>query len=199
MSLGATTHARMTLEQWADLPKDVEGELVDGYLVEEEQVTFRHSIVAMWLAEVLGPWGARSGAAVGLENVKLKITPRRGRKPDLFMYLRDQPRPSLDAPLISAMPSVVVEIISKECSDARRDRIDKMDEYATAGIPWYWLVDPQLRLFEIYELGADGRFARALGAAEGKLDAIPGCPDLVLDLDALWARIDGYDDSFGTG
>jgi hypothetical protein len=56
-----------------------------------------------------------------------------------------------------------------------------------------------LRLFEIFELTEDSRYMRALGAAEGTLEAIPGCTDLVLDLDALWARIDGFDDSLGTG
>ena len=32
----ATARLAMTLEEWTNLPEDDEGELVDGYLVEEE-------------------------------------------------------------------------------------------------------------------------------------------------------------------
>jgi hypothetical protein len=52
------------------------------------------------------------------------------------------------------------------------------------------LVDPKLRALEIYELGADNRYVRALAAAQGRLEQIPGCQGLTLDLDALWAEID---------
>ena len=52
------------------------------------------------------------------------------------------------------------------------------------------MVDPKLRALEIYELGADRRYVRALAAANGRLEAIPGCEGLNLDLDALWAEID---------
>ncbi len=55
---------------------------------------------------------------------------------------------------------------------------------------WYWLLDPSARTLEIVELGADGRYVHALDAEGGRLDAVPGCEGLVLDLDELWAEID---------
>jgi hypothetical protein len=37
----------MTVDQWADLPEDLEGELIDGALVEEEMPSVPvHGIVA---------------------------------------------------------------------------------------------------------------------------------------------------------
>jgi hypothetical protein len=33
-------------------------------------------------------------------------------------------------------------------------------------------------------------YARALGAAEGVVAQVPGCEGLVLDVNALWARVD---------
>ena len=39
----------MTLEEWADLGEDEEGELVDGYLEEEEMPTTLHETIAAWL------------------------------------------------------------------------------------------------------------------------------------------------------
>ena len=52
------------------------------------------------------------------------------------------------------------------------------------------MVDPQARSFEIFELGADGRYAHALGATEGTVLEVPGCPGLRLAIDALWAIVE---------
>lgn len=72
--------------------------------------------------------------------------------------------------------------------DERRDRIEKMDEYASFGVIWYWIVDPGLQSLEIFEL-TGGRYARAARATEGRLDDVPGCPGLHLDLDEIWSKI----------
>jgi hypothetical protein len=50
-------------------------------------------------------------------------------------------------------------------------------------------VDPELQSFEVWELGADGRYARACSATEGKVERVPGCEGLVVDLDALWDEV----------
>ena len=49
----------MTLEDWAALDEDVEGELVDGVLEEEEMPSFLHEIVVAWLIQTLGNWARR--------------------------------------------------------------------------------------------------------------------------------------------
>jgi len=62
-----------------------------------------------------------------------------------------------------------------------------MDEYASFGVAWYWIVDPRLQSLEIFELTA-GRYARAARATEGRMDEVPGCPGLQLDLDVIWRQ-----------
>jgi Uma2 family endonuclease len=57
-------------------------------------------------------------------------------------------------------------------------------------VRYYWLVDPELRSFEVWELAADGRYVRAKTAIGGVVTAIPGCEGLSMDLDRLWAEID---------
>jgi len=178
----------MTLAEWAALDEDIEGELVDGVLEEEEMPSVLHEAVVLWLGAILRSWVCRRrGLATGSET-KLAVGPRRGRKPDLSVFLP----PALPAPsdtLVRVPAYVVVEVASPRPRDVRRDRVEKLADYARVGVRYYWLVDPQLRSLEVYELGRDRRYAVALSAAHGRV-RVPGCPGLVLDLGALWDEID---------
>jgi len=178
----------MTLEEWAALDEDIEGELVDGVLEEEELPNFLHELVVSWLIATLRPWARRrSGFVVGSE-AKIAVGPRRGRKPDLSVFLPPS-LPALSDSLARMPPHLVVEIASPRPRDVRRDRIEKVADYARAGVRYYCIVDPQLRSLEVYELGSDHRYTVALSAADGRV-RVPGCPGLVLDLSALWGEVD---------
>ncbi len=87
-------------------------------------------------------------------------------------------------------PSIAVEVVSLAPRHQRRDRVEKVDDYARFGIRWYWLLDPAARTLQILELGADGRYVVALGATDGVVESVPGCEGLRLDLDGLWREID---------
>jgi Uma2 family endonuclease len=177
----------MTVEEWADLPEDTEGELVDGRLVEEEMPDAIHETVVSEFIVALSTWvKPRNGRVYGSE-LKFRIRPRRGRKADLSLYLsgrRPEPRGA-----VRTQPDVMIEVVSPRPRDGRRDRVEKVEDYAEVKVRYYWILDPELRTLEILELGADGRYARALGASEGRVQ-IPGCEGLILDLDELWKEID---------
>jgi Uma2 family endonuclease len=95
--------------------------------------------------------------------------------------------------LVRVPPDIVIEIVSRDRRDARRDRVEKYAEYAAFGVRWYWLVDPQLRLVEIHELGDGQRYTRVAAATDAVIDAVPGCEGLTLDVPALWAKIDRFE------
>lgn len=180
---------RMTDEEWANLPEDEEGELVDGVLVEEEVSDLVHEVAVSWLVRTLGNWAEPQGGLVTGSHVKYIVREGRGRKPDVSVVLPGRKWPRGGKALRQPM-DVLVEVVSPSPRDIRRDRFEKFGEYAAFGARYYWLLDPTMRTFEIFELNADGRYMRALAAEAGKLEAIPGCEGLVLDLDALWARVD---------
>lgn len=180
---------RISLEEWANLPEDEPGEVVAGELVEEEVAGFAHEVVVTFLVQLFLNWLGERGGFVGGSDARFAVRPQHGRKPDLSVYFpgsRVPPRRGL----IRVPPDIAVEVITSTPADARRDRVEKLAEYAEFGVRFYWLVDPDLRTLEIYELGADGRYVHALSAAEGVRAEIPGCEGLTMDVSALWARID---------
>lgn len=183
---------RISLEAWASLPEDEPGELVDGALVEEESVGFLHEVAVGWLIEVLRASLARRGGLIASSDARFAVSPSHGRKPDITVYFAGSKKPSARG-LVRVPPDIAVEVVSPTPRDARRDRVEKLREYAAFGVKWYWIVDPQLRTFEVLELGEHKRYIHVLGETEGSIE-VPGCEGLTIDLNALWAELDQLED-----
>jgi len=186
-SMNAQPSREMTIAEWAALDEDEPGELVDGVLVEDEMPDSIHEVVVTWFVHVLGTWLGGRGFVLGSE-AKFKVRPRRGRKPDVSVYLpgrKPEPRGAITRP-----PDIMIEVVNPTPRDGGRDRVEKVEDYAAFGVRMYWIVDPELRTLEVLELGADGRYAHALGASHARDVSPPGCAGLVLDLTALWAEVD---------
>ena len=191
MASPAPQRTELTLDAWAALDEDVEGELVDGRLEEEEVASWAHELVVSWLIRVLGAWAIpRGGFVLGSEG-KVAISARRGRKPDVLVFFAGRPLPPRRSSLSRHAPDIVVEVVTSTPRDQRRDRVEKKADYATVAVGQYWLVDPEARTFEVLARGDDGRFVEVLAAAEGAHD-VAGCDGLRLDLDDLWSEIDRW-------
>lgn len=181
----------LSLDDWYALPEDEPGELVEGRLEEEEVPDYLHEQLVIFLGSVLHNWIFPQGGSVAGSEAKFAVSSRRGRKPDLSVYLPGRRPPARG--LIRVPPDIAIEIVSPTPRDGRRDRVEKMADYAAFGVAWYWLLDPQLRSLEILQLDAQGLYLHVLGASSGTLREIPGCEGLTLDLDAFWAAIDNLE------
>ncbi len=73
-------------------------------------------------------------------------------RPDLSGWRRER-LPQPDVRPIATRPDWVCEIISP--TSIRQDRVAKRRAYAKAGIPHYWIVDPDARTLEALELQSD--------------------------------------------
>jgi Uma2 family endonuclease len=176
----------LTLDEWRDLPEDVPGELVDGRLVEEEMPDPLHEVIVAWLARIVGNW-TDEAIVLGSET-RFALSSTHGRKPDLTVYLGGRRPPARG--VVDVPPDIAVEVVSPSPRDQRRDRQDKMAEYAAFGIPFYWIVDPQQRRFEVFERTEAGTYVPRVQAGGGIVLSIPGCTGLAIDLDAMWTRVD---------
>ena len=89
---------------------------------------------------------------------------RSGREPDILFIVRDHldrlKETHLDGPA-----DLAVEVVSPE--SVGRDRGEKFYEYEQAGLPEYWLVDPQRERAEFYQLQGD-RYRLAFEGDEGE-------------------------------
>ncbi len=175
----------LSLAEWVALGEDESGELVDGHLEDEEVPDAIHELAVTWLAALFRRWLGTTGFVLGSE-VKLALQ-RTGRKPDLSVYFPDR-RPPPRRGALQEAPDLVVEVVTPTPRDERRDRVEKMEEYAQFGVRWYWIVDPALASLEIFALEQDGRYKKVLGVTSGA-HATPGCEGLVVDVSSLWAEL----------
>jgi Uma2 family endonuclease len=77
-----------------------------------------------------------------------------------------------------------MEIVSPD--DPRRDYVDKRADYAAAGVPEYWIIDPARRAVTVLVLAGSAYVAHEEAVTTGVVPS-PTVPGLVLDVEALFA------------
>lgn len=111
-------------------------EIVDGMVVVRPSASKRHNRLARILANALdaaaGPdWNADTDFDVRLQDV-----PITNRRPDVVVYRAD----TIDlTPTRPEHVLLVVEVVSP--GSETTDRIVKVDQYAKAGIAFYWRIE----------------------------------------------------------
>jgi len=132
-------------------------ELVDGELEEGEVPTRKHGRIVTRLIMLLGPWLEQHGGGELLsQDNRVRISPRRVRKPDLVL-VRSADNPVFEDETLVSPPFLIVEVITKTARDEHRDRVTKLADYESLGAAQYWIIDPDVDRLEIYVL-ADGLF-----------------------------------------
>ena len=177
---------RPSRPELAALPEDVVGEILDGDLV----VTPRHDAACARVTQVLGQALRGSGSTPDpfLHGfwVFAASTLRLGPHlvvPDLAGWRRQRMPKRADRPPTGLVPDWVCEIISP--TTALMDRTRKLRIYASFGVCWAWLLDPQYRTIEVMWLEGDEWVLVGNFGGNQHLP-IPPFHSLNLDLTALW-------------
>ncbi|MCB0245972.1 MAG: Uma2 family endonuclease [Anaerolineae bacterium] len=167
---------------WAD--EDTLAEWVEGEVIVTSPASEPHQNLVGFLSSVLRTFVEQHELGqllVAPFQMKLETS---GREPDLLFIGSDRldrvHRTYLDGPA-----DLAIEIVSPE--SAGRDRGEKYYEYEAAGIPEYWLLDPQTARAEFYQLGPEGQYRLVAPDTEGvyRSAVLPG---FWLRVDWLWQQ-----------
>jgi Uma2 family endonuclease len=138
-------------------------ELTNGCIEVLPMPTPLHQLIVMWLSDQLKIWNRiKQFGTVFVAPVPLKLPSGDFREPDVLIVPKSSAtRQSRN--LSSAM--FVLEVVSEGAENRNRDYVVKRDVYAKAGIPEYWIVDPEEKSVTALKLvGSDyvthGRFAQ---------------------------------------
>jgi Uma2 family endonuclease len=125
-------------------------ELSDGCLEVLPMPSISHQLIVIYLHEVLKAFvRAHASGLVLLAPLPVRLWEGKFREPDVF-YLR--PERLRDHPRYPEGADLAMEVVSEGEEDRRRDLVVKRQEYATAGIAEYWIVDPQEQRITVLSL-----------------------------------------------
>ena len=173
---------KMTYAEFlARIDEDTYAEWVDGDVIMVSPVSSRHQDVSDFLTAVLRTYAQMCALGrVISAPFQMKLA-KSSREPDILFVSKEhleRLRPTyLDGPA-----DLVVEIISPE--SAARDRGEKFYEYEAAGIPEYWLIDPDRETAEFYRL--EGDYYRTTFVGREGVYRSQVLPDFWLRVEWLW-------------
>ena len=156
-------------------------EFTDGEIEVLPMPTDNHQVISRFLLFALFAFVQQLGGTVLYAPLRVQIRPGTYREPDILLMRdardpRRQNRYWLGADL-------VVEIVSPD--NPERDTVTKRADYAAAGIPEYWIVNPEAETVTVLTPAGDsyadhGSFGRGMQATSALLVGF------AVDVDALF-------------
>ena len=174
---------------YADLeavPPHLVAEILHGALFTHPRPVPKHAVAANVLGhELTGPYQRSRGGPGGwifMVEPELHLGPH-VVVPDLAAWRRERLPALPDTAFIEVVPDWVCEILSPSTEAVDRGR--KLQIYATYGLAHIWLLNPDTRVLETYELRDDkwlllDTFSGAVDVAAAPFAAVP------FPLAALW-------------
>jgi Uma2 family endonuclease len=130
-----------TEDRYLDLNASFLVELSGGCLEFPSMPTIAHQLIVLALFRMLDAFVSASKAGIVLvAPLPVRLWPDKAREPDIAFIRPGRPRYRGKYP---EGADLVVEVVSEDEENRVRDLVTKRREYAAAGIPEYWIVDPQ--------------------------------------------------------
>ncbi len=156
----------LTAEAYDELPEDLSRtiEVVDGAVIVSPSPSRWHQDVVYNLAAALKPACGPDLRVTIDVDLRLADVPLLNRRPDVVVYRAGVPD---DEVLRPADVVLIAEVTSP--GSVTTDRVDKPAEYAVAGIPRYWRLDPAEAAVCTYRLTPAGNSYLLDGNHTGRL------------------------------
>jgi Uma2 family endonuclease len=174
-----------TVDDLANLPKDLRYELIDGRLILPSR-TFFHQRICMELAYMLRPHCPPEYDVV--IDVSLEVDYRNEPRPDVVVARKSLGLRS-PAPIEGAL--LLIEVVSP--SSHNRDMFAKAKLFAAAGVKHYWVVDPTFRggiVLTSFRIGAGGEYD--IDTSTNRLFTADSPFPITIDVPALTAILREY-------
>jgi Uma2 family endonuclease len=156
-------------------------EYTDGFIEVLPMPTKTHQAISRYLFLALLALMQQIGGDVYYAPLRVRVGPRKFREPDLLLVRsKDDPR-AADRYWEGA--DLVLEVVSPD--DPARDYEEKRTDYAQAGIPEYWIVDPQQETIIVLILG-DGAYGEHGVFRRGDTATSVLFPDFEIDLNSVF-------------
>lgn len=157
-------------------------EFTDGIIEVLSMPTRDHQVILAFLYELLLLFLRPQGGKVLFAPLRLQVRPGKFREPDVLVLRNAQDPRNQNTYWLGA--DLVIEIVSPD--DPERDTVKKVADYAEAGIPEYWIVNPLTATVSVLTLEGDaytehGVFHRGERATSKLLDGFSVSVDEVLD------------------
>ena len=157
-------------------------EFTEGHVEVLPMPTRKHQAVSRFLFLAFLAFVSRLGGTVFYAPLRVRVAPGRFREPDLVLLLDVNDPRNQNAFWLGA--DLVVEIVSPD--DVERDTVVKRADYAAAGIPEYWIVNPAEATLTVLKLAGDayiahGVFRRGETATSALLQGFTVSVDAVCD------------------
>jgi Uma2 family endonuclease len=175
----------LTYDDYCELPNDRNRyEVLDGELSVAPAPTTRHQMVLGNLHRILANHiVANQLGDIYAAPTDLILAPTTVVQPDLIFVGNDR-RHIVTERAIEGPPTLLIEILS--LTTHRTDRVTKAQLYAKHRVPHYWLIDPDQRTLEAYELVID-HYDLVASARDAEVFAPSLFPGLSIQLSDLWA------------
>jgi Uma2 family endonuclease len=155
--VGGPKQGQWTYADYAAIPEDGHRyEVVSGVLYLSPSPNVEHQRIAKMIVAALSRVIDLTGFGEVFQSpLDVELSDGNVVQPDVFVVLKEHRNRVMETRIVGA-PDLVIEIASP--STARHDLGRKLDTYALAGIPEYWIVIPGSKTVEVLVL-EDGLYS----------------------------------------
>lgn len=155
-----------------EAPEHLIWEFVRGEVVMHSPATAEHQRLINFLVRLLGGYCEAKGWGEVLTGpAAIRILPDVIREPDIFVLSPEEVPKAKGVPL-QARPALIIEVISSPTRTI--DLREKTADYASAGIPEYWAVDPEAKEITVHELKRGSYKVERISSGRVESRSVPG-------------------------
>ena len=181
----ATTPKLLSYEEWLEMP-EAEGveEVVNGEIKKMPQNRLIHADTVENLADMLRAQVDRRSVRVrtSVFGLVIRREPLTTRVPDIAVFLNENV--VVQDGYIHSAPELVVEVLSP--GNIRAERVEKLKDYESIGVPEVWIVSPEAETIEVLQL-IEGKLTTTSISREGQLRP-KHFPEAAVEIPLIWPQ-----------